>query len=207
MDYASAKKIADRIVEIFTPHCEPDFIHIAGSVRREKYEVKDIEIVCIPKKEFIPTDLFGGGETFVIPSFLEAVNTVSREIIKGKPDGRYMQTFIKGFLTFKLDLFLPQKADYYRQLAIRTGSGDYSHKVIAEAWLKKGWCGTNDGLRKQMDCTLTRVGEKNVWKCMTQYPTLPPEWQSEEEFFQWLGIKWKEPKDREFIPYDYKKWQ
>ena len=38
---------------------------------------------------------------------------------------------------------------------------------------------------------------------MTQYPQLPPEWKSEEEFFEWLGIKWKEPKDREFIPYDW----
>lgn len=197
MDIQTAKKLANRIVEILTPHCEDGYIHIAGSVRREKYEVKDIEICCIPKKIFIESDLFGGGEYVINPAFDEAVKLFSREHIKGKSSGRYMQMFLKGYLTFKLDLFLPQKDDYYRQLAIRTGSGDYSHKIIAEAWKKQGWCGTPDGLRKQYDCNLVKSGDKTTWKCITSKPILPPVWESEEAFFNWLGLKFLPPQKRE----------
>jgi len=52
-----------------------------------------------------------------------------------------------------LDLFVPQRHDYYRQYATRTGSGDYSYKVIASAWVSKGWVGTPDGLHKREDCS------------------------------------------------------
>ena len=49
-----AKKWADRIVEILAPHC--DRIEIAGSIRRQKPTIGDIEVVCIPKQNL---DMFG----------------------------------------------------------------------------------------------------------------------------------------------------
>lgn len=45
---SEAKTIALEIYELLKPHCER--IKIAGSIRREKAFVNDIEIVCIPKK-------------------------------------------------------------------------------------------------------------------------------------------------------------
>jgi len=41
MDYARAKRFADRLLELLTPH--RDLINIAGSFRRQLYQVKDIE--------------------------------------------------------------------------------------------------------------------------------------------------------------------
>lgn len=79
MQYEKAKKIADRLVEIFSPHCS--IIHIAGSIRREKSEVKDIEIVCRPKTEFVSTDLFGNGHQVITPGFTDAINRVSEKFI------------------------------------------------------------------------------------------------------------------------------
>jgi DNA polymerase/3'-5' exonuclease PolX len=191
MHYKKAKLIADRIVELITPFC--DLVHIAGSIRREKEFVKDIEIVCLPKKEFVSTDLFGGGHNKRVAGFHAAIDIIQDKIVKGNTEGRLMQIICKGGAV--MDLFMPQKEDYYRQLAIRTGSADFSNFVIAHAWKKKGWCGTHDGLRLQLDCTLNEK-TKN-WNCWSKSPTLPPEWQSEEEFFTWLGLNWLHPKDRE----------
>lgn len=189
MEYTRAIKIATRLLELFAPHCI--VVDIAGSIRREHRIVKDIEILCLPKTHFVQTDLFGGGHHTQVPEFTQAVQKITSRIVKGKYDGRYMQLHIKG--GGLLDLFMPQRSDYYRQLAIRTGSADYAHHILAVGWQKKGWCGTPDGLRKIEECTASSSG----WKCITSPPSLPPEWRSEQEFFEWLGLKWIAPKFRE----------
>ncbi len=191
MNYYEAKKIGDRIVEILSPHTT--IINIAGSVRREKAEVKDIEVCCIPKEEFVVTDLFGGGSVHRTAAFTKVLDTFSNKIIKGKPTGRYMQIEIKGYPGLMLDLFMPQPTDYYRQYAIRTGSADYSFKVIANSWNKLGWVGTRDGLRKQYEC---EQDKQENWKCVVANPQLPPIWESEEAFFKWLGITCLHPRLR-----------
>ena len=89
-----------------------------------------------------------------------------------------------------LDLFMPESRDYYRQYAIRTGSADYSFKVLAAGWRRKGWCGTPDGLRRVRDC---KEVKKSVWKCINPQAELPPVWQSEHEFFDWIGVRWIKP--------------
>jgi hypothetical protein len=100
-----------------------------------------------------------------------------------------MQLKLRGKDTINLDLFMPQPDDYYRQYAIRTGSADYSKNVIANGWLKKGWCGTDEGLRLQYDCCKAASG----WKITRKEGQKPPVWESEEIFFEWLGVQWMEP--------------
>lgn len=194
---SSALRTANRVVEILTPVC--DRIHIAGSIRRQRAEVKDIEIVCQPKKIFKPdlTDLFNQGEWMVSPDFDHALSVFTERIVKGKSTGRMMQIILKGGKP--LDLFMPDPDDYFRQLVIRTGSADYVHSVIATAWRQHGWCGAQGkGLRLMSECT-SRVGsdQKTVWTCNHPKPTLPPVWQSEEEVFAWLGLPYAPPECRE----------
>jgi DNA polymerase/3'-5' exonuclease PolX len=192
VDYYKAKKIADRAVELLKPYCEQ--IHIAGSIRRMRPEVKDIEIVCIPKKEDRSTDLFGGTEKIISNDFSGALLQITDQVIKGKIDGRYMQIKLKGGMI--LDLFLPVPEDYYRQYAIRTGSADYAHHVIAKAWTRKGWVGvSNVGLRKRTEC---EGGGNYPWRCKKKDPALPPVWKSEGEFFAWIGVEYIDPEFREF---------
>ncbi|QMW06334.1 hypothetical protein H3H32_16310 [Spirosoma foliorum] len=190
MDLSKAQRIAEDLVVLLEDLC--DKIHIAGSIRRLKPQVKDIEIVCQPKL-FQETDfsLFGGKSqpAQIIPAFRRMVGMLGTPI-KGKPDGRHMQIDLPSGI--KLDLFMPVGTDYYRQFAIRTGSAEYSAKHIAGSWKKKGWCGTHDGLRLINDCEETKSG----WKVVRPNPTLPPAWQSEKEFFDWLGEKWIAPKNR-----------
>jgi DNA polymerase/3'-5' exonuclease PolX len=47
MELAYAQKLAQEIVEQIRPHCER--IEVAGSIRRKKSEVNDIDLVLIPK--------------------------------------------------------------------------------------------------------------------------------------------------------------
>jgi len=97
-----------------------------------------------------------------------------------------------------LDLFLPQARDYYRQYAIRTGSRYFSHNVIAMAWLAQGWCGSDMGLRRQDDCERHKdKAGKNSWTCINKNGELPPVWDSEEAFFDWIKVKFVHPVKRD----------
>jgi len=58
---AEARKLAEQMVERLRPAC--DKIEIAGSVRRGKPEVKDIEIVCLPRDTGNDIGLFSDGAT------------------------------------------------------------------------------------------------------------------------------------------------
>ncbi len=168
MKYENALAVANGALAWLEPHC--DRIEIAGSIRRKRPEVGDVELVCIPKK--IPGGLFGQ-DTEVCQGFVDAVNTWSA--IKGSPGGRYTQRVLPGGIL--LDLFIADEENWGYQLAIRTGSADYSHNVLAKGWCRAG-CKGADGY-------LTRRGKRVV----------VPE---EKHLFWIIGIPWVEPEMREW---------
>lgn len=198
-----AKTIADCLVRELSPYCEPGFCNIAGSIRRKKEEVKDIEIVCLPLKAIREEqNLFGEvvSKTVVIHPEFEKVIREAGSIIKGKFIGRQMQVEMKREFegqqhTIMLDMFMPQPHDYYRQLAIRTGSAEYAHRFIANMWLKRGWCGVNGDLRLIKECDKLPDGKWQLRQNVSN-PTLPPVWKSEEEFFGWMHVQYLPPHQR-----------
>lgn len=192
--YNKAVKISVDICMQLHKYC--DKINIAGSIRRQKSEVKDIEIVCYPKIITVLQDnLFGekNTQTYISHDFISTVNSLGK-IVKGNPSGKMMQIQLPEIM---LDLFIPDYFDYYRQYAIRTGSSLYSQKIIASGWLKKGWCGSDKGLRKQSDCNARKKPDgKTEWICINKNSELPPIWESEEHFFNWIGVKYINPTQR-----------
>jgi DNA polymerase/3'-5' exonuclease PolX len=198
MELRKALYIAGQVVDALAPHC--DIINVAGSCRREKPEVKDIEIVALPKV-VTGKDLFGSDVANARSPQFKATAFGLGTVNKGRFDGRYMQIEMKTSAgPINLDLFMPEAEDYYRQFAIRTGSAEWTARVIAGGWKLKGWCGTDQGLRLQSECHGERGPDHKMhWKCITakSEQTLPPVWKSEEEFFKWLGIAWTLPKYRE----------
>ena len=68
MEYEVAIEIAEKVKALLLPHCER--IEIAGSVRRKKPNVKDIEIVAIPKP--FDTGLFESGIATVVNKWQES---------------------------------------------------------------------------------------------------------------------------------------
>jgi len=195
MRYTQAREIAIALGERLKPFTEK--INIAGSIRRQKPDVKDIELICLPRYiEMVHSDLFGAKtiERVISENFVGTVKSLGK-VIKGQPDGRYMQIELRERIN--LDLFIPEPDDYYRQYAIRTGSADYAARTIAAAWKRKGWCGSDQGLRLIADCIEhPQPGGKSKWECINPGAEKPPVWNSEQEFFEWLGINWIMPKLR-----------
>lgn len=192
MIYPDAHKIALAYKKKLEPFCK--VIHIAGSIAREKPEVKDIELCCLPRTIRID-DLFGDKlqEQRVAP-FIETIRSFGK-ILKGDiATGQYVQILLPEKIN--MDIFMPIESDFYRQYAIRIGSLRFSHEVLATAWVKKGWVGTENGLRLSKECYSKVVGkngqgkDKLLWVCTKQNPTLPPAWENEWAFFNWLGLQW-----------------
>lgn len=197
MQYTQAFHLAETIALKLAPHCVFCRLHIAGSIRRLQPEVKDIEIVCQPLTEK-ETNLFGEVvKEHRSQEFIKALAGCYSEIKTGDlTQGRYAKFLLAE--NIMLDLFTPAPDDYYRQLAIRTGSAEYARRVIANAWLRKGWCGVKDvGLRRIKDCIEEKYPDgKSKWKLINLNGEKPPVWQSEREFFSWLGEPYIEPRWR-----------
>lgn len=124
MQYEEALKIAKEVKDQLAPHCLR--IEIAGSIRRKKPEVKDIEIVAIPKP--YDTGLFESGIATIVNKWQK---------VKGDLPSKYTQRILPHGI--KLDLFLAERGNWGLIFAIRTGSAEYSHKVLATEWVKRGY--------------------------------------------------------------------
>ena len=161
--YDVAHAIALEVLQLLTPHCIR--CEIAGSIRREKPEVKDIEIVAIPKP--YQTGLFQDGIAEVVNKWQK----VKGEMQYGKT--KYTQRILPEGI--KLDLFFADKENWGLILAIRTGSADYSHKVLANGWVKRGY--------KSEGGYLTQGGKT--------YNVL-----EEKDLFDRIGLAYIEPKHR-----------
>lgn len=161
-DLLTIQPVAILLWKQLKPFCKK--IKIAGSIRRQRPQCKDIEIVLLPTDNSARNKI----GLFLIKN---------GKIVKGKLSGRYVKATYKGFT---VDLFIPQEHDYYRQLAIRTGSAEYSKK-IASAWKKKGYEGTKRGL---------------VEMSLHSDSTPPVSWTSEQDFFNWLGMEYLPPENR-----------
>jgi len=197
MDIDDALKYARPVLEKLSKHCL--FISMAGSVRRKRIWVKDIEIVCVPRLIEIPNGLFDK-QVVRDPVFVDIVRSLGT-IERGKPDvGKYVKIILNslvGLEPIALDLFITNPSDYGRQLAIRTGSSKYSMSVIARGWVKKGWVGTPDGLRRRDQCANIGTTEKPRWKGNHPDIELPPLFPTEESFFEFIGVPIVPPSRRE----------
>lgn len=160
-----ALEIATRVVNELRPFCER--IEIAGSIRRGKPEVKDIEIVAIPKPYEV--GLFEDGIASIVNQW---------QRIKGVMDGKtkYTQRLLPEGI--KLDLFFAVPQNWGLILAIRTGSAEFSHKVLANGWAKKGY--------KSVDGMLTQ-GDRIF------------DVREEADLFTRIGIEFVDPSKREVI--------
>lgn len=159
--------IAEKVMALLAPHCER--IEIAGSIRRQRPLCGDIEIVCIPKP-YEASGLFISGIATVVNTW---------QIVKGQlgPKCRFVQCILPEGIS--LDLFFCRADNWGLILAIRTGSADFSHIVLATGWVKKGY--------HSIGGMLTANGR-------------PVPIKEEIELFQKLGLEYIEPEKRE-IPY------
>jgi DNA polymerase/3'-5' exonuclease PolX len=122
---AEARAIANDVITQLGPHCFR--ILVAGSIRRGKPTIGDIEVVCLPRP-YEKSPLFCTGIAAVINQW---------EKIKGELPCRYTQRRLPSGM--KLDLFMPDPQGFGLQLAIRTGSAAWCKEVLAPAWVRAGY--------------------------------------------------------------------
>lgn len=113
MKLHEAKQIADGLIEDLTPFSEK--ISIAGSIRRERPEVNDIEIVMVRKKS----------ELIYLMDYLKYYKK-----IKGNVTGKYMQLEMPDGI--KIDLFFCDEDQWGNIYFIRTGSYDWNIQIMGE---------------------------------------------------------------------------
>jgi len=158
--YAEAYKIALEVVEQLKPHCLR--IEIAGSIRRKKADCGDVEIVAIPKPYEI--GLFQNGIASVVNQWKK---------VRGELPCKYTQRILPCGI--KLDLFFATEENWGLIFAVRTGSADYSHKVLANGWVRDGF--------KSIDGYLF----KNNERCAVR---------EEKDLFKLIGVSYVEPENR-----------
>jgi DNA polymerase/3'-5' exonuclease PolX len=169
---SQAQQWGIHIWKILKPHCEPGFCKIAGSIRRQKAEIKDIEIVCVPLTHTVPDGLFCNRQVRT-KGFVNAMKTIGQRIKGSADDGKYCQ-YQMFALSIKVDVFIVEKSNFGMQFLIRTGPAEFSRKIL--------WQFNNLSYHSK-DGYPTK-GEERL------------EFEDEQEVFEFLKIPFVEPKNR-----------
>jgi DNA polymerase (family 10) len=171
-----AERLAAEVVDLLAPATER--VEVAGSIRRRKAEVGDIEIVAIPR--LAPAlDLW---EPIASDDLLEArvrdlrnIRTLRLRDVGGRVrDGRRYKAL--DYAGAPLDLFIVRPpATWGVLLFLRTGPEGWNRRVVTECRYR--------GLRFQDGRIVTRSG-------------LPVASETEEDVFRALGLAWVDPPAR-----------
>lgn len=164
---------------------------VAGSIRREKEEVGDLEIVAISRWVHQPGLFEDTPKENQLHSWALEVERAGRlqwiktgtpdiERWQPKPEGKYWRGFLPK-QDIKLDLFLTTRPQWGVIQLIRTGSAEFSKGFVTFAdfacdlKVKDGWLQRKDG-------------------ALIETP-------EERDVFLALGVDYVEPKDRTEWPY------
>lgn len=196
---ATARRIAEALLAELAPACER--IILAGSIRRERPNVNDIEIVAIPR--FAEEPLSGQVGLFApaTPAIrrvsclwdrIEAISDGHGAVMPMKPgvpriepDPKWPEKRFAGSRYFKLylprtglavDLFMPSAESWGLILAIRTGSSEFSRALVTR-WTQLTGGHAKEGRLHRADGTLVSAPE-------------------EEDVFRACGVEWIAPRER-----------
>ena len=182
---SDARAVADRLVRVLAPAC--DRIEVAGSIRRRKPLVHDIEIVAIPHIDRDVEGLWGTETAETDRLELLLAGLIVEEVLSVRPvethrsDGsitfstRYGPSYkALAYEGLPVDLFMTDTERWGCIFALRTGPHDWNIQLVIDC--KRHWRAVADG----------RVLYHNR-------PLPTPE---EQDFFAALGVPWVDPWDR-----------
>jgi DNA polymerase (family 10) len=190
MKLAAAEEIAESLTAALAPYCER--VCVAGSIRRRKPEVKDLEICVVPVWDTVP-DLFGVGLGNTRLNRLYESRRVfgdlgvrwikpgTPEIVPWRigPEGKYWRALVRGRI--KLDLFLCAPDNWGWILAIRTGSAEFSTALLTHA--KRLGYHSEKGRLHQGGQPLATPEEADVFRLL-RLAYVPPEARRNENTLQ-----------------------
>jgi DNA polymerase (family 10) len=172
--YSEVLPIAQELVDLLSDGCAR--LEIAGSLRRRRPEVGDIELVAIPRVQE-ETDLFG--QVVHVRSALdELLTAIGVQVFATKSGPRFKQFPWRGMM---VDLFVQlDPATWGVNFTIRTGSADFAKWLVT--WQVNGGALPND----------MYVRDARIWQRGIVLST--PE---EADVFRLIGLAWIPPEERE----------
>jgi len=147
MELEKAKEIAVRVVEQFSPHCEK--IKVAGSIRRQRPEVNDIDLVLIPSdRAMLDYNLMSLGKDGTMKMSGPKIARVAMKEID-------------------LDVYYATEEIWATLLLIRTGSKK-SNIRLATAAQRKGWrlAASGDGLFNEKEERIAGDTEQSIFSAL-----------------------------------------
>ena len=177
---------AKELVAALAPWCEPDRLLVAGSLRRGKSQVSDIEILYVPKfaDEPTPGEMFG----------TQTVNLASRQLlelldqdeiayrlnVKGQETwGEQIKLGVHVASNVPVDFFQARPESWWNYLVCRTGPAE-SNLRIATAARARGW------KWEPYSSGFVRGNEPHDRVVM----------ESERAVFEFVGLPYAEPQER-----------
>lgn len=129
---AQAQEVATRLVDVLRPTCSR--IEIAGSIRRQKATVGDIEILCVPKPP--PVELFPPGayqefEQLVWKLLLDGVLGYRLNTLGHSTYGPLNKLLVHMSSRIPLDLFATSSENWGMAMVVRTGPKDWNVRMMA----------------------------------------------------------------------------
>jgi DNA polymerase (family 10) len=177
---AIARQVADQLVEALTPRSEQ--ICIAGSLRRGRADVGDIEILYISRMGQVhkPGELFpqkGSLADELLEQWLTKGIITMRPNVNGSTTwGTWNKLAVHGASGIPVDLFATTAERWFVSLVVRTGSADMNITLASSAQKRGMKLEAYGGL-------IGAYGEKI-------FPA------SEREVFERLGVPYREPPER-----------
>lgn len=148
MRLEEAKVIAQRIKKVLTPHC--DRVEIAGSIRRAKPIVNDIDIVLIEKPE----------AALLMSNLLFTIGVL-------KLNGPEIKRLYLPEDNIIVDIYIATPATWATLLLIRTGSRENNIRLCSLA-RRKGWQlrAGGEGLFDEEGNRIAGDSEESIYKAL-----------------------------------------
>jgi DNA polymerase/3'-5' exonuclease PolX len=177
---AQAQLAAQRLIGLLEPFCER--IQIAGSIRRQRALVGDIELICIPKyQETTPP-----GEMF--PQSTNMVNAAIQQFISSgalslrvKRDGTVangdkVKLLYDHHSNISLDLFITDTSCWFSTFVCRTGGKDNNTAIATKAKVMGyRWMMAGEGFRHLQTNEIVAVSSEQAVFAFVGMPYLRPE--------------------------------
>lgn len=183
---AVAKAVADDLIGLLKPHCENGFLTVAGSYRRGREQVGDLEIVYVSKisEAKLPGELFGEPRQTVdgILELLLAGKLERRDRSDGLSTwGSHIKLARHRETGLPVDFFPTTRESWFNYLVCRTGPKE-SNMAICRAAQARGykWKPYSPGFCYADD------PKERVENAMT----------SEEAVFAFVGLPYRPPEER-----------
>ena len=184
-----AKHLAAQIVEELTPFC--DRIEVAGSIRRRKETVKDIEVLVIPKYGEQPLDLFGvpmGSQPDHLADYLWDSPLWQRRLSqKGAGAfGPLNKLMLRKADTPELpewmpvDVFTGTEANWGRDLWVRTGPAMWNTETALRAQRLGGHMHAYGGAAFTRGAESVTCPDEASFAAWLGVPLLPPQLRTDE---------------------------